>query len=424
MTGAQVSRRISRSPAIPPTGSRKDWLALGSIKIKHYVVRKGKHGYWLPTPAMKRMGFQIVPCGHDGPDAWKIASEWEERYQRARKGLEPTPARFYPTGSMGDGFTRFRLSNEWQKKPPRTREDWERGWKYIDPVFGDTAPSLATFEQIDQWYHHLLRLKGPGEAGRALKTWRALYRVLASMKLCTPDHDPSQAIRKEGVAGRTETWREGEVVRMVKGALRAGYGGLACIIAVAWDTQFAPVDTRTLTPAQAVTSGADMAFAIERTKTTEAAFGILSKRTQRLVEGYIAGLAFALHDDAPMFWTRGFTPSGKGGRPRNPAPYTKDSLVDDFADIRRMVFGKDEKRKLMDMRRTGAVEANAGGASVESIAAKMGNSIDQNRKLQKTYMPVNIAAVREADQARKIGRSRLASEQNEFRKLKLVKGGS
>lgn len=398
---------------------------MAEIKLKHYAIRKGKYGYWLPTPAMKRLGFQNIRCGLDGPEAWAIAQEWENRYQRARKGLEVAPAgKVYPPGSVGDGFNRFRHSNEWTKKPPRTREDWERSWRYIDPAFGTSDPRTVTFELIDRWYAHLTKVKGVGEAGRALKIWRALYGVLASLKLCTPGHDPSKAIRKEGVAGRTETWREGEVVRMVKSALRAGYGGLACIIAVAWDTQFSPVDARTLTPGQAVTSGSDMAFAIGRTKTNEAAFGILSKRTQRLVEWYIASLAFALHDDAPMFWTRGFTPSGKGGRPRNPAPYTKDSLVDDFADLRRLVFGTEEKRKLMDMRRTGAVEANAGGASVETIAAKMGNSIDQNRKLQKTYMPVNIAAVREADQARRIGRSRLASEHNEFKKLKLVVGKS
>ena len=73
----------------------------------------------------------------------------------------------------------------------------------------------------------------------------------------------------------------------------------------------------------------------------------------------------------------------------------------------------------MDMRRRGAVEANAGGASVETVAAKMGNSIDVNRKLQKTYLPVNAAAVREADLARQIGRGKLASEQNEFKKFKL-----
>jgi hypothetical protein len=81
-------------------------------------------------------------------------------------------------------------------------------------------------------------------------------------------------------------------------------------------------------------------------------------------------------------------------------------------------------RRLMDMRRTGSVEANAGGASVEAISAKMGNSIDQNKALQKTYMPVNLAAILSADASRRIGRRKLASEQNEFRKLKLVSGKS
>jgi hypothetical protein len=33
---------------------------------------------------------------------------------------------------------------------------------------------------------------------------------------------------------------------LVKAAWRRGYRGLACIIATAWDTQFSPVDVRTL----------------------------------------------------------------------------------------------------------------------------------------------------------------------------------
>lgn len=400
---------------------RKGWRPLARVKLPHYVVRKGKHGYWLPTPKMKAMGFRIVPCGHDGPAAWAIATEWEERYQRARSGFESPPARYYPAGSVGDGFARFRRTNEWAAKPPRTREDWERGWRYIDPVFGDADPNTITFEMLDKWYARLKVSKGVGEAGRALKTWRALYNILAGLKLCPPGHDPSRAIRKEGVPGRKETWTEGEVARLVKAAIRGGYGGLACIIAVAWDTGFAPVDARTLTPANAMAIGDDMAFLIEREKTGESAYGILSRRTRRLVEEYLASQDFELLDDSPLFRTKGFTPTGKGGRPRNPVMYTKDSLVDDFADLRRKVLGPDDKRRLMDMRRTGAVEANAGGASVEVISAKMGNSIDQNRKLQKTYMPVNIPAIRAADDARRIGRQKLGSEQNGFKKLKLGK---
>lgn len=100
-------------------------------------------------------------------------------------------------------------------------------------------------------------------------------------------------------------------------------------------------------------------------------------------------------------------------------PYTRDKLVSDFAEVRLELFGPEETRRLMDMCRTGAVEANAGGASVEFLAAKMENSIDQNRKLQKTYMPVNAAAIRAADEARKKGRKLLSEEHNEFKKLKL-----
>ncbi|WP_162783407.1 hypothetical protein [Devosia naphthalenivorans] len=385
----------------------------------HYVLRKGKYAYWMPTPTMRAMGFQAVALGIHGPEAKALAYQWEARYQSARKGNEPVTGQFYPLNSVGDGFARFKRSNEWKRKPPRTQEDWERGWKYIEPVFGGDAPGKITFELLDRWYARLCDLKGDGEAGRAMKTWRALYKVLAAFKLCALGQDPSLSIRKRSIAGRTQTWREYEIIRLVKDAWRNGYCGLACIIAVAWDTGFSPVDARTVTPSQAVTSGKDMAFARDRTKSSESAIGTTSARTQRLVEAYIQSLPYDLHDDAPIFRTKGYAPTAKGGRPRNSVPYTKDTLVSDFAATRLRVFGPDEKRKLQDARRSGAVEANAGGASVETISAKMANSIDQNKKLQQTYMPVNIAAVRAADDARRIGRKKLGEEQNQLKKLKL-----
>ena len=396
---------------------------MAKIKLKHYHVRKGR-GYWLVTPKMRAHGFDNVRCGPDGPMAWAIAQEWEERWQRARQGLDASSRKVYPRNSVGYAFERFRQTNEWAKKPERTREDWDRGWQYIEPVFGDLNPSVITFEMLDGWYSKWCKVKGIGEAGRAMKTWRALYNVMAAMKLCTAGQDPSLAIRKTAVPGRTQTWTEGEAARLAKAAWRAGYKGLACIIAVAWDTSFAPVDVRSLTPGQAVDAGGDWGFLIKRGKTGEDAFGFLSTRTKRLVESYIDGLDYTLHDDAPIFRTQGFAPGAMGGRPRLAVPYQKNSLVDDFAEVRRLVFGPGEKRRLMDMRRAGAVEANAGGASVEAIAAKMGNSIDHNKTLQKTYMPVNLAAVRSADESRRIGRRRLGSEQNVFKKLKLAGGES
>jgi hypothetical protein len=107
-----------------------------------------------------------------------------------------------------------------------------------------------------------------------------------------------------------------------------------------------------------------------------------------LAEALIANLDFNLHDHAPILRIEGYVPTEKGGRPRFGALYQKNSLAEDFREVRTLVFGKGEKRQLMDMRRTGSVESNAGGASVESISAKLGNSIVQNKTLQRTYMPV------------------------------------
>jgi hypothetical protein len=41
---------------------------------------------------MKALGFSIVRCGPDGAEAWKIAAEWNERWQKVKRGDTPAPA--------------------------------------------------------------------------------------------------------------------------------------------------------------------------------------------------------------------------------------------------------------------------------------------------------------------------------------------
>jgi hypothetical protein len=54
-----------------------------------------------------------------------------------------------------------------------------------------------------------------------------------------------------------------------------------------------------------------------------------------------------------------------------------------------------------------------GGGSVEDQSNKMANTIDRNKKLRKTYNPVNVVSVRRFDEARAIGAKKLAeAEQN------------
>jgi hypothetical protein len=80
----------------------------------------------------------------------------------------------------------------------------------------------------------------------------------------------------------------------------------------------------------------------------------------------------------------------------------EDTLADDFAAVRALVFPGDDRR-LMDMRRSGTTEAIAGGADITAVAAKMARSSE----LHRTYAPVDLAAVRNADEARSKGRRKM-----------------
>jgi hypothetical protein len=97
-----------------------------------------------------------------------------------------------------------------------------------------------------------------------------------------------------------------------------------------------------------------------------------------------------------------------GAHPVDPqllAPYTNDTLSKDFLVIRAIEFRaeqklpKNKRRKAMDFRRSGGVEATAGQVDPVASVGKMANTIDSNKDLQATYLPNQTAAVRLADEA-------------------------
>ncbi len=232
-------------------------------------------------------------------------------------------------------------------------------------------------------------------AWRAMKTWRSLWQVAASMRLCVGDHDPSFGVRRASLPKRNLVWTDGEVVQLVKAAIRLRQYGLACIIAVAYDTQLSPGDVRTMTAGNRREVDGRTAFSLSRSKTGRAALGTISRRTQRLVTAYWDGLGVEWTAEAPLF------------RAMDGQPYKfKDRLSKAFARVRNKVFPADP-RTLQDMRTTGSYEATAGGGTVGDMAAKMANNIDRAGDLQATYIPVDAVSVGRHDEARKVGRSRL-----------------
>ena len=269
------------------------------------------------------------------------------------------------------------------------------GWRRIDPIFGDVNPRTISLGDLSRWRSHIARSTSLREAHRALKIWRALWKVVAAQGYCERNSDPSLAIRNEAPAPRQAIWTEGEVVRLCKAAWRSGYFGLAGVIAVAWDTQLSPVDVRGLQISQLAADKVGSLFLVDRAKTGRAAAGTLSTRTTALISAYAAKLDGKPDPSAPVF------------RNRSGAKYTKDTLGDDFRAIRLNVFGASESRTLADFRRSGAVEAMAGGVHAEHLSAKMANTLSVSNALHKTYTPVDIVSVRSADSARRQGRARL-----------------
>lgn len=372
---------------------------MGKVKIRYYSVLKNGRGYWQPSREMRALGYRPVPCGPDGPAAWSkaeaLTAAWDARATSPTAQVDQPRTETWPAGSVGEAFDVYRQTNEWAKKAIRTREDWERGWAYIKPVFGRFAPNLVTMPLISEWRQGIEDDKSLREAHRALKIWRALWRVMVALKYAIGD-DPSLAVRNTEPKGRKETWREGEAVRLVKRAFRMGYFGLAAALACMWDGAVAPVDARLLTLGQRRRDETGTWFELGRAKTGRDAILTLSRRTERLFDWY---LKHQFGDAEPIANMKIF-------RTRTGVAYLRNAFSKDFRDVRKVEFPSDT-RMMLDFRRSGSVEAVAGGVEGTTLSAKLANSVAQSKKLEQTYVPVQVEMVRAADEARKVGRAKL-----------------
>src|SRR5262245_5050291 len=271
------------------------------VKLRYYVVKRGQ-AFWQPTRKMHTLGFYSVPLGADGPEAWARAEQWNDRWDKTRRGEAPSPAMVaadnlsperseeltvYPPQSLGEAFRRYRRTDEWSSKKPRTREDWWRGWKRIKPVWGDCDPRTVSLENISAWRRAIEDTVSLREAHRCLKIWRAMWKVAAALGYCLRDQDPSLGVRNRAAPGRNLQWTEGEVVRVAKRAWRMGYYGLAAAIAVAWDTQLSPGDVRALRASQLAQTGTGEAFFTERGKTGKRGGAFMSTRSIRVLTAYL-----------------------------------------------------------------------------------------------------------------------------------------
>jgi hypothetical protein len=414
---------------------------MGSDKIRYLVFSKGRWR-WQPTKPMRAHGFATVKLGRGGPDIDTLgrprASEADKtkaialngEWDCARLGLpSQAPAGAsprYPTGSVGDGFYRAMALRKaaraqagivWTKEQIKG-DSWPRAWRFLEPEFADCDPNTIEpehFLAIDKvtgeptgLVPKIERTVSVTERHLVIKIWRALWKRMAGMKYCVKDADPSKSFENKAPDTRTETWQRREVLKLVQMAWRHDFWGLAACMAVIWDGMLSPVDGRKLTLGQLRSDTEGPLFSLGRAKTGRAAAATMTPWSRAILTAYLQRFGADFTLNAPIFRTTEIkTVPGRGGRPRPSVTYTKDRLVKDFDKVRELTFGKDETRKLSDMRRSGAVEGDAGGGTVADQSNKMANTVSTNAKLRKTYNPVNVPSVRRFDEARAEGAKRL-----------------
>ena len=406
-----------------------------------YLVRK--RGVWcfMPSDEMKARGFFYIQFGtvltKEAIDrVLGLTREWDEM----RNGSAATRETPCPERRLEWGYKKILAlhtkEREARGRPITPQEakwgDWARFWQFARPKFGQRDPRSITQDELFELQQHVRATVGDHDAHNLIKIWRALWRRMGTLRcadgglLCDKVADPSTAFANPAPKGRTQIWLALEVRTFVERAWERGYYGLAAAVAVAWDTQFSPVDVCSLTPNHIKADGpGNFCFFKPRAKTDEPAYGTFISEwiidgqritTAALIRLYVSKLGATLLPTTPIFWTRGnaragsFPGSHRGSHATiKPRPYTRSTLGHDFYDVRALVFGKDEKRQIRDMRRSGTVEAFAGDARPEHVREKMANTISHSNVLYQTYNPVDREKVRAADEARLIGRERLAA---------------
>ncbi len=139
----------------------------------------------------------------------------------------------------------------------------------------------------------------------ASKSGARCGRSSAALDYCVRDADPSLGVRNRAAKGRSETWTEGEAVRMFKGAWR-----LKAITASrrSSPSHGQPNSRRAtcgrLRASQLAKDASGAAFFTERGKTGVPVGGALNDRALAALHAYLEKLGIELHGEAYIFRNR------------------------------------------------------------------------------------------------------------------------
>lgn len=339
------------------------------------------------TKAMREAGFMVVPMGKGGPgigaggnpaastDDKRRARELNAEWDTVRIGAKPRQRLdrpIFPDGSVGHAYHRVMKLREAERLQRRivwtseqkSRDDWLRAWKWIGPKFGDC--DLRTiqpehFLRIDPITGKTTGLLPDVEAAVSISGAASCSQSLAqSVEAHGRDEaqQPTEALLRPRFRSRQSG--DQQRARSAAGLMAAPRGSAPGAAGTAhgllpaghlhrgWPGLDVLADR--CPKLNTLSGSAGRARSVVRARPLRRA-ATLSPWSLVIPKGHVQKLGADIAPNAPIF------------RNRSGATYSKDTLGDDFRAVRE-TFDKTDMRQLADMRRSGAIEGDAGGGSI------------------------------------------------------------
>lgn len=365
----------------------------------YYNVRKGRAFFELGKARASSVGMKAsIPLG---VASWKTEqAAFEYYYEWLSKSGRPVPQNAptaFKRGTVAHWYHKFQETPLWARKGVETRKEWAYYWPFIEKGLGNKVLNKVSPSEFEAFYMDMEEKHGANARWRIVKISRALFN--AAIKYHLIKQSPCMVLPNTKPKPRTQIWFASEISLMAEKAIEMGYTSTNLAIRLAWETLMSPVDVRVL-PVSAVHRTLE-GYHIEtkRSKTGKEVFAAISDDLARDIDAYIQSLGFDLLPDQPILRNR-----------RDKARYTKPRFNADFAAVRLAAFGPDEKRFMMDIRRSGNVEADLGGANAEDRAEILANALHKDQYLEDTYTPPTVAKARKLAKQRLKGRDILSSQ--------------
>lgn len=362
-----------------------------SLRRPAYARLKRGNLHWEPPAWAREMGFQNVALGRDGHEARARAEDWNKKLEDARKtrGAEQRTMP-YPQGSLGHWWLTWKTLPSYLRKGAGTRAEFEEAWKRIGPALGSKPLAKITPAEVEEFQVALEESVTAYRRWSIIKKLRGIFNAAIAHRLIT--QSPATTLPNPQPEGRSVILRPEQMTALFEAARPEP--GMWLVLRIMYEAAVSPIDARSVERDMLIPWRQSGYISRDRTKTGQSLGNALSASLWADIAAYLEASPVAL---GPIFRRA----DGTAWKDRRAFNY-------DFAKIRKQA-GLPAHIKPLDIRRTANLEAALGDAKPEERAKFLANTLDRNKRLEKTYTPETVELSLTIAEKREIGRQYLKS---------------